>query len=155
MLETYAKVWKINKILLWDFLFLGPWRKSVHLTIQQPAFSSSLEALVLGSVLWETAPFYLSPRWWLVPVFKLLPDGKMRKISHKKQNYFLKFPCGGKHIRDYWHSPFPEPVPAVHFLDGNYCSRVVKKWSLGLRQLPGLTKYSSKIHIFHAGLEDV
>lgn len=34
--ETYAKAWKRNKILLWDFLFLGPWRKTVYLTIEQP-----------------------------------------------------------------------------------------------------------------------
>lgn len=75
MLKTYAKVWKINKILLWDFLFLGPWRKSVYLTIQQPVLCSSYAfrapALMLGSVLWKTVPFYLSPRWWLLPVFKL------------------------------------------------------------------------------------
>lgn len=155
MLKTYAKVWKINKILLWDFLFLGPWKKTVYLTIQQAALCSSLEALVLGSVLWDTASFHLSPRWWLFPVFKLLHDGKMRKIWHKKQNHFLQFPCGWKHIRAYWHSPFSEPVPAVYFLDGNYCSRAVRKWSLGLRQLPALIKYSSNIHIFHTGLEDV
>lgn len=60
--ETYAKAWKINKILLWDFLFLGPWRKTVYLTIKQPALCSSSVALMLGSVLWETAPFYVSPR---------------------------------------------------------------------------------------------
>lgn len=61
--ETYIKAWKTNKILLWDFLFLGPSRKPVYLTIEQPALCSSSEALMLGSVLWETAALYVSPRW--------------------------------------------------------------------------------------------
>ena len=61
--ETYAKAWKINKILLWDFLFLGPLRKPAYLTIEQPALCSSSEALMLCSVLWETGAFYVSPRW--------------------------------------------------------------------------------------------
>lgn len=51
ILETYTKAWKINKILLWDFLFLGPLRKTVDLTIQQPALCSSSKALMRGSVL--------------------------------------------------------------------------------------------------------
>lgn len=61
--ESYAKAWKIMKILRRDFLFLGPWRKTVYLTIDQPALCSSSEALMLGSILWETASFYVSPRW--------------------------------------------------------------------------------------------